>query len=1644
MSTEENDVPMETPDSEGPFMDEFTLDDEDASSVSSAESGESVSISSSHYEEDVGGHNELPLTEEMEITSFGVGDTYIILMDSKKWKEPFLATISEIDTPHNLILMDDEDDVSLSFKFEGSQIVMKTDDYEVLDMIRVIPHEPLPDSEIAQEIEIESEISQEKNYSELAIKVDLLSALIRSYNIYGQSLRIAVAQEMTDTFLEMINDSVDSVDSVSTKVTFPKWLIPVVEGELKGYPALFNLQPLLFTELEEERMALSDIRNYRDYVNNSIRHSKPIETTTGHGLSTDEYAGIFLRNCLQDDTCVGPTADGTYSYDERMNMKPIMTDGEIVLPSNGLRIIGLLEEPMNKHVYSVDPETLSVFSVFEKYIYDHSNKQSNIEKRKRISEALIVSAEDNNERREDHKFLLHSVADDAALADIKDYHKTCLNELTDIILADETVKSKIFNYTDMKKLLFKYNLSYSDMPLLDRRKINEQITLNIKQYKKECILSSKKKVDEEFTPSKIVLTDERRVSLSHDMIFSMTKRRERNNYLQKFIDLFLRSSNALNESKDFMYNKFTDEKMLCKHYLYEVNVTNDNDMFNTIKSKFGMTPADGYISCRVCGAYLCREDAAGDGYEDGRPVQYREVVIDEDMNNNIENMLKNKEEPCSIIRSISNSVGVTLTDIDIYEILLSYELLDHNIIADIRYGMEYVTTTDSHPRISSEIKRIKSKEKSEKDKLKKKELKSQRESVVTSFQKWIKDTNKILLLTSLTALYIQTGIPSYFNDNRSFELLDIDSMEIRKTALSYLSVKIRRLCEKYPAEKIWANGLKLFNEREYDTNEIETQLGLVTKYCTEPNFPKVISRITRLEEWIESEKHRFVREEWPTFKPLHGNILVKNITSVLKTHHLKNESSFRKVYGGHTVENNTLLRPISQSYSEPISSILEIPEIEIFKNSSFKNLFRYAVSLYGKHPSNITITLTCRRLLETCDKKDEMLRIFIKSGWNESSGAFKKLDFQKIRKNVIPDILSLYGAKNTEINSCYTNERACNDFIHNAINTYDLPLLITKPKRIPNYKPPLIYPELAYGRLLELERYDENGSKLTNIIDRIFSIYKYDEMNSICKEYSDNFYLQFYSKSAVLDAKHVSPIKFKKIEKSEANFHMILEKIRNDNSLPEKEHISVKRKYSTHDYKDIDRLSRLDQRFHKYLMKHDEPIIDPERGQLRLRLIDIFETIVGNEETPASRDKSNLDLRTVFSDILVKTESDCHVVARFMGQSDDITSSQKKRFTRIFNEYNSSTKIVFKSDNIFSIVKLFIMDQNVKGSHLHGYLDDIQNIFARILNMKFTVKSIPKEWTCTDNVTSQYSDFLDKDGNSAYLQLHNNVFMKTKDTYTGFNTYTGSVDPDTMEANQSDYFTLLFSNIRHMYQDLEMMKGTHDSKYNERYADIYMKYHFMGMLTSIVNYIGELKDSQSDITSDANDLFRSLESRDEDQIEEMIDILSRFFMDLVTHILFSHYDPAWLFLNEQKLDLSNRLSKQKEREKQIIIDKLDTATREDRFVIMKKNEMGISLFYKQSATKASEYVLSDEHMSHNEEERQERLKEIYQAENVELDYGASESSLSGESTTIPVFNIPQGTNNENEGYVDYLEHDDEDEDYIAEDLEQEMDQVFNE
>jgi len=199
----------------------------------------------------------------------------------------------------------------------------------------------------------------------------------------------------------------------------------------------------------------------------------------------------------------------------------------------------------------------------------------------------------------------------------------------------------------------------------------------------------------------------------------------------------------------------------------------------------------------------------------------------------------------------------------------------------------------------------------------------------------------------------------------------------------------------------------------------------------------------------------------------------------------------------------------------------------------------------------------------------------------------------------------------------------------------------------------------------------------------------------------------------------------------------------------------------------------------------------------------------------------------------------------------------------------------------------------------------------------------------------------------------------------------------------------------------------------------------------MIDYIEGLMNDQSDITNDANDLYQSLDERDETDLENSIQICSTFIIDSLSHVMMTHYDPLWLFMNDDK---ANILSKQKEREKQNIIQKLEGVSREERFLIGERNKIGASNFWKEANAEAAEVVKSREYGRLNEQDRIEKIKEIYEQAGINMEY------LGEDEPVLP----PQLQQYEEEGYRNESDiEDEEDEDYMGGmDGEQEME--FNE
>ena len=97
-------------------------------------------------------------------------------------------------------------------------------------------------------------------------------------------------------------------------------------------------------------------------------------------------------------------------------------------------------------------------------------------------------------------------------------------------------------------------------------------------------------------------------------------------YIQKFIKRFSREPLHF-EDQNYIYEKGSDDKLLCKHYLYSSKIDNDEDAHITMKRLFGTLPKDGSIFCKCCGEYLCHEDFSTlEGISDDGPKNSREIL----------------------------------------------------------------------------------------------------------------------------------------------------------------------------------------------------------------------------------------------------------------------------------------------------------------------------------------------------------------------------------------------------------------------------------------------------------------------------------------------------------------------------------------------------------------------------------------------------------------------------------------------------------------------------------------------------------------------------------------------------------------------------------------------------------------------------------------------------------------------------------------------------------------------------------------------------------------------------------------------------------------------------------------------------------
>ena len=117
----------------------------------------------------------------------------------------------------------------------------------------------------------------------------------------------------------------------------------------------------------------------------------------------------------------------------------------------------------------------------------------------------------------------------------------------------------------------------------NRSIVNELIKKNIKSYLDTYNRSVKRKVIKKFKKKKSILSTKEKIQLCRTFIMGLHVVHIRNHYLKKFIHAFSREP-KIHEDQNYLYERSSEDKLLCKHYLYEIQSHKDPDALNTLKS----------------------------------------------------------------------------------------------------------------------------------------------------------------------------------------------------------------------------------------------------------------------------------------------------------------------------------------------------------------------------------------------------------------------------------------------------------------------------------------------------------------------------------------------------------------------------------------------------------------------------------------------------------------------------------------------------------------------------------------------------------------------------------------------------------------------------------------------------------------------------------------------------------------------------------------------------------------------------------------------------------------------------------------------------------------------------------------------------
>tara|TARA_B100000674_G_scaffold447211_1_gene414672 strand:- start:117 stop:4532 length:4416 start_codon:yes stop_codon:yes gene_type:complete len=998
--------------------------------------------------------------------SVSINDLYIIYFK----KDDIVGNIINIDDIEKTVTIQDKQDNKKELKIDDdNKIILRTDKYEIIDIEKLLEFDEddfdeittsILKQDIYPELEIETEeiAYQKYNYTDTEKREIILSELIISYNTNNPSRLKELLNNVNDLLMiENMDKQNYKTKDIINKDELPDWIIPVIDAKPKEYT-----DEILYSELNEINK-LTETSNYKKYLNIILneKYNAIIDEADEHSKGYEiEHSGRYLTNCLNEGCMMNDTI--TY-FDDRKSTNeiniPIKVDKKMsmvnVIPKNKFNLISMMVIPINLSNYY---DTISVYnrsiSLYEKVIFNnlrYSNKSFGKYINKNYSD--IIFRKVGIEGYESDKVNVYDVSD-------KKYDKETIldevNKLPNIKDILERINVPIYNYDDIERLLFIYNIKVSDFNVEDIKYINNLIKLSLKGFK-----SFKK----EYNPIKlenIKINIDDRIRLIKEYIFKQTDITIKNYYLTQFIDKFTK----YNLDDNWLYYKHNHERAICKHHVLSSKILYDKDIFNTLISIYGTEPTDGIIYCKNCGEYISEEKFAVTEEFDDDGIVMKDIIQDDRLDI-LEKLSNNQLLIVERIRTLSRSIGVELNDTDVYEVLVNYELLKNDEFANIRYDRDMVSTTN-HPIILEAIEKN-----VDKSKLK---------SVIVNTQKYLINTNQLIFLYIVITIYIQTSIPEYSINDKKIELIDFskksyetmnmtgDDSSIYMSSITNMISIIKEYNKIYSYEDFWKYSNIFIKEYEnVKSTKPEIQIINCIKYIISPYYSKILDRINKYNSYRDKSNIGYIRKYWETYKPNPTDSDIKKINNIVLNNKNDKQYFIRKNISGYSIENITditSIENIKTKYKQ-----YNINTISLLTNRTFNTLSKYIINLYGKRDTDVYINLLINKLI--MDNNDKKVQDVLKRYKYDKDDFDKIVDYSKLKK-------MLY-----DINKLYPESKSLVQYNHILFNNIQYTFIITKPKRHYRYIPYNLYSDelitkTTKEKLLNRYCYDKYGKIIYN------------------------------------------------------------------------------------------------------------------------------------------------------------------------------------------------------------------------------------------------------------------------------------------------------------------------------------------------------------------------------------------------------------------------------------------------------------------------------------------------------------------------------------------------------------------------------------